>query len=104
MGKTVTVTLDGADYNVPKLNLGQLERASEALVQQPKERLPFEVLRIAFERVVPVTIVSDLEPDAGELQTAVTQILALSGLRKKDPVPDGTKVPDSGEPQPAAAG
>ncbi len=103
MAKTTSVTLGGDIYEVPYLNIGQLEEASELIEQTkagglPKSRLPFSVVRLAFTRVEPAVTFADLAPRADEVLEAAQKILIAAGLSR-----DPAEAPQ-GETQPVAAG
>lgn len=83
----VTVTLAGDDYQVPKMNLGQLEEVTVAF-DLPAARRPFAILKIAMLRAEPkITDIGGIEAGNDEIATAVRTILANSGFKAADPNP-----------------
>lgn len=97
--RSETITLDGIDFTVPRLNIDQLERVSEAFVTLSPTKVPFAVLRIALERALPTADFTTLAPDlVTEIQPSVLKVLAMSGLQKPDenpqaPAPEAVPVP-----------
>lgn len=84
MAKTVEVELGETKYQVPRLNIDQLERVTD-LFQSGQAKTGFGVLRIACERATPkVERFNDLDPTADQIAAAVTAVLVLSGMKKAD--------------------
>lgn len=78
------INLGGTEYDVPKLNIGQLEQMTEAF-NLPAAKRPFAVLRIALKRAIPaIEDVNALEVTNGEIADAVTQIFEASGFKKAE--------------------
>lgn len=78
MPKTVTVTLAGTEYLVPKMNVGQLEEMTDSRGRS------FDILRIALRRAEPkVADVNAIEADPAEISAAVKAILECAGLRER---------------------
>jgi hypothetical protein len=87
MAKTSAVTLGGTEYQVPQMNIGQLERVTD-LFAAGGTRIGFGVLRIAMERATPpVPDASAIEATTEEISAAVKDILTMSGLQPKEPAP-----------------
>lgn len=81
MPKSVTVTLAGVEYVVPKLNVGQIE---EIVMNRGKGR-PFDALRVALLRAEPkVADLDAIEADPAEIAAAVGAVLELAGIERKD--------------------
>ncbi len=80
MLKSVEVTLGGREYEVPMLNVEQLERVQDLLETAPKKS-GFGVLRIALERAEPkVEKPGDIEATHHEIKKAIDSIMKLSGF------------------------
>jgi len=86
MAKVVNITLDGQDFVVPALNIGQLESLTAAF-EGPKSAIPFSVLRIAMARSTPQTDIANMTPTMDEVSAAVHAILETAGLQKADANP-----------------
>lgn len=82
--KTVTVTLGGDAYEVPRLNIGQLEEVSDLLSQDVSDgRRSLAILRIALRRATPkVDDVGEIEMDLNDMSAAVLAVLELAGLKQ----------------------
>jgi len=80
MTKTITITLSGNDYVVPKFNLSQLETVVSEIFQMPQAKVPFAVVRLALTRADPQVDAEALEPDADEVVVAAKSILVAAGL------------------------
>lgn len=79
MPKTVTVTLGEASYEVPQLNVGQIEDMMEAATSGKMRA--FDGLRIALRRAKPACEdVSTIEASPAELTAALNDICAASGV------------------------
>ncbi len=94
MAKTVRIELGGQTYDVPQLNIGQLERVTDMLTGagSATAKAGFGVLRIAMERATPKVELDELAGTTEEIAAAVTAILDLSGLKKKE-TPAGEGAP-----------
>jgi hypothetical protein len=92
MGNSVKVTLAGAEYTVPQLNVGQLEEMTEVVK-------PFDVLRIALRRAEPKLSPADinaLEATKPEIDAAMAAITDLSGIKKEPPEGNSGAPPKGG--------
>lgn len=77
--KTVKVTLGGIDYQVPRLNVGQLEDMMAAVEGAGMRH--FDGLRIAMRRATPVIEdLSLIEASPSELGVALNAITGFSGV------------------------
>lgn len=80
MPKSVTVILAGDPYEVPHLNIGQLQEITES------DGKSFAVLRIAMRRAKPKIVDLDaIEAEPDEVAAAVKGILIASGLKGPNP-------------------
>jgi hypothetical protein len=96
MPKTVEVELGETKYQVPRLNIDQLERVTD-LFQSGQAKTGFGVLRIACERAEPkIAKFEDLDPTTDQIAAAVGAVLVLSGMKKAEGA-------SAGEEKPAAA-
>lgn len=97
---SIKVKLGGSDYDVPKMNIGQLEDVTVAF-DLPPARRAFAILKIALKRAIPkIDDLGALEADNDEIASAVTDILANSGFKKaEDPNP---QAPAAGQDQAAS--
>ena len=86
MAREAKCTLDGVEYTVPALNIGQLEQVTEAF-DGPRTKIPFAVLRIAMHRASPKIDLANASPSMDELATAVQAILETAGLQKGEANP-----------------
>lgn len=87
MSKTSSVTLGGTTYEVPQMNIAQLEQVTD-LFAAGGVRTGFGVLRIALARAVPaVPDPSAIEATTDEIKDAVKAILVMSGMDAKEPTP-----------------
>ena len=94
---SVFVTLGGADYAVPKMNVGQLEELAQAF-ELPGARRPFAILRIALKRAEPkIADIGVIEAGNDEIAAAVEAVLANSGFKK----PEEKKDPNAKAPETA---
>lgn len=89
MPRTVTVTLDGKDYEVPRLNIGQLEEVTEAFATKRPAAAAYAVLGIAMKRASPPLdgFFDDIEPTVEEIRIATEAVLAHSGFAKNAEAP-----------------
>lgn len=95
MAKSAKIYLGEAEYDVPMLNIGQLERVTDLIVAGGT-RVGFSVLRIALERATPkVEDAGAVEASADQVRGAVKSIMVMSGFEPE--------APSAGEAQPAAA-
>jgi hypothetical protein len=95
MSKSITVTLAGTEFTVPKLNLGQ-QREITRLFSSPAADISFDILAIAFRRAEPKVLdLNALEPDFDEISKAVGAILETAGLKKSEspPAPAAATLP-----------
>lgn len=77
---SITITLGETKYEVPKMNIGQLEEVTEAFELPPIKR-PFAILKIAMRRAEPkVDNFADLEAGNDEISVAIPAILKNSGF------------------------
>lgn len=86
MARESKVTLDGVLYTVPALNIGQLEKVTEAF-ELPRGKVPYAILRIALERSDPKADLEKLSPTVEEVADAIKDILRVAGLQDKDENP-----------------
>lgn len=98
MAKTAKITLGGVEYEIHKLNVGELEQVTDILSTVSQSLVPFAVLRIAMKRATPAVDVGSIEADPEEIRDAVTTILSLTGMA---PAKDGDQ-PGEGRPATAA--
>jgi hypothetical protein len=85
MSHKLKVSLGGTEYDVPKLNIGQLRQVTK-IFSGPVEDVSFDILKVALARAEPkVTDVDQLEADVGEIGKAVSDILVHAGLKEADP-------------------
>lgn len=87
MSKSLKVTLDEIEFEIPALNLGQLQEVSEAIQNKSQATLGLSILKIALQRAKPTPNLEDLSPTLAECGTVVEQIMTLSGLQKPDANP-----------------
>jgi hypothetical protein len=92
MARDVMVTLDGQNYQVPALNIEQMEDVAEVL-QGPPQKAGFSVLKIAMRRANPKPDFSNMSPTFDEIGNAVKCILELSGLQQPDANPQQETTP-----------
>jgi len=87
--KTAVITLEGEQYTVHALNVGQIERFMDELDgSKPRGKIAMTMLRMAMERAEPkVENFDDLEPTLPEITAAGEIIAELSGLQKPDANP-----------------
>ncbi len=82
MVRTTTIKLDGVEYAVPALNIGQLERLSDAF-ELPAGRIAYAVLRVALERAEPKVDMEQVAPSVDEIREAFQAVAELSGFAMK---------------------
>ena len=84
--RSAQIVLDGETYTIPALNVGQLERLTEAF-DGPASRAPYGLLRIAMERAEPHVNggLDTIEPTIDEIGAAFKVIAELSGLTVNPP-------------------
>lgn len=76
------ITLADVEYDVPKLNIGQLEEVSGAF-ELPAMKRTFAILRIALKRATPkIEDVNGIEATNDEIASAMSEILKASGFAK----------------------
>lgn len=79
MAKTVKITLGDHEFEVPRLNVGQIEEMMES-VSSGKMRA-FDGLRIALRRATPLCEdLSLIECTPAELIKGLNEITAISGV------------------------
>jgi hypothetical protein len=79
---SITVTLGGVDYSVPKLNLGQMREVTKAF-SGDKDDISFSILAIALKRADPKPIdPMAIEAEVTEIGAAVSAILEFAGFTK----------------------
>ena len=94
---SVSVTLGEVAYDVPKMNVGQLEEVTVAF-DLPPARRPFAILRIAMKRATPkIEDFGTIEAGNDEIAAAVTAILSNSGFVKETKVPNPPAPKDGAE-------
>src|SRR5690242_1433283 len=94
------VMLAGVEYDVPMLNIGQLERVTEALAGGTPSKGAFQVLRVAMERAMPKISgggVNALEVKRDEIAAAVRAVLKDAGFVQPEAAPGG--VPNGEAPE-----
>jgi hypothetical protein len=100
--KTVTVTLGETNYEVPRLNTGQLEDLADRWEATDDKGSPLDDkgLRLKGRALMswtldttficlrraspPIADVRDLECGVDELREAMTKVLAISGMKKAE--------------------
>ena len=75
------IKLGETEYDVPKMNIGQLEEVTVAL-DLPAIKRPFAILRIAFARSTPKVDVNSVEATNAQIAAAITEILSAAGFAK----------------------
>jgi len=91
--KTATITLGENTYEIPQLNIGQLEDI--AIAATSGKARPFEILRVIMSRAIPACKdIKTIEASPAEIRAATDAIMALSDLE----IPKGEAEP----PAPAA--
>ena len=94
MPKEAKVTLDGTEYTIPALNIGQLEDVSAIFGEAaPSSKSGIAILRIAMQRAEPKPDMEKLAPTFAEVGEVVQAVLKLSGLQQPDanPQPEAAK-------------
>jgi hypothetical protein len=77
---SVKITLGGQEFDVPKMNIGQLEEVTVAF-DLPAARRPFSILKIAMKRSVPaIPDIGAIEASNEEIADTVRAVLANSGF------------------------
>lgn len=89
---SVKIALAGVEYDVPQLNIGQLEQVTDVLAGPPM-RAAFSILRIGLKRATPsVQKPDEIEATQSEITAAVDAILVQAGLKEEkgpnEPAPD----------------
>lgn len=78
------VTLGDVAYQVPKLNIGQIEDL-QSLDAEPK-RWTFAALAIVMRRAAPaIPDIREVEADPAQIRVAVETVMAASGYRTSSP-------------------
>jgi hypothetical protein len=92
--KFTVIRLGDENYSVPHLNIDQLERVT-GLFDEKGVGPAFKILRIAMERSTPrVDEVGAIEATPAEVQSAVSNILVLSGMKTPGEAgPKGAEAP-----------
>jgi hypothetical protein len=79
---SVKATLAGIEYDIPMLNIGQLELVTDALAGPPM-RATFAILKIALKRATPAVQKPDeIEATRDEVAAAVDAILVQAGFKE----------------------
>ena len=90
MARTATIVLDGTNYEVHALNIGEIEQVQDAM-DGPSKKVAFLILRLALKRATPPIADQDrfvmLEPTSDEIREAVQAIMKLSGMEEKQSAP-----------------
>ena len=86
MPRSVKIGIDGIEFEVPALNIDQLQRVARA-IQAGGSDSGFDVLRIALERATPKPDLQSLAPDILTMGKQVREILTMSGLQQPDANP-----------------
>ena len=85
---SIKINLGGVEYDVPRLNIGQIEQLSEIEEQAPLKR-SLGTIQIALQRATPKIPdeFTEIETTAEEIGIAYAKILIAAGLAKeaKDP-------------------
>lgn len=87
MAREAKVTLDGVDYTVPALNIGQLQEVSAVITGGAAAVGGFDILKIALRRATPKADLETIAPTMDEVGAFVQEVLKLSGLQKPDANP-----------------
>ena len=107
MAKTIKISLGGQDYEVPRLNIGQVEDLAEfgertgplgepldangePLKGKPLVSYTLEVAAIVLRRAAPaIGSIRDLECSLADIQEAVTSVMVFNQLVKDAPSGNG---------------
>ena len=90
MPKEARVTLDGNEYVIPALNLGQLEDIAKVITATGAGTSGgLEILRIALRRATPKPDFETFAPTFTQIGDVVKSVLELSGLQEPDKNPPG---------------
>ena len=85
MASTIKVKLGDAEYEVPKLNIGQLEDI-QALGDLPPTKWSFAAIAILMRRAKPViTEIREVECEPAQMSEAIQQVMRHSGYKVPDP-------------------
>ena len=89
MSKTTKIMLGGTEYEVPRLNIGQIEEMSELDTAAPFKRT-LGTIRIALQRATPpIGPFQEIETTAEEIGTAYAKLMIAAGLAKEAGKEDG---------------
>lgn len=95
------IKLGGQEYDVPMLNIGQIEEMSEIENLAPLKRT-LGTIRIALKRATPkVDEFTEIETTAEEIGIAFGRIMIAAGLAKE---PGEAEGPNGSPPGPKARG
>lgn len=92
MARKTEITLDEQKFTVPAFNFGQLEQLTATFSGGDTAKTAFDILRIAWPRVETDVKLEDLAPTFDEMTTAVSAILAMSGMTQNPQQPPGLKL------------
>lgn len=84
MSKSVKITLGEISFDVPALNIGQLQDVSEVISKATSGAAGFDIIKIALKRADPKPDYETLAPTIDEIGAGVQAVLKLSGLQKPD--------------------
>ena len=87
MAREAKCTLDGVEYTVPALNIGQLQEVAASIASGAASTGGFEVIKIALRRASPKADLEQIAPTMDEIGAFVKSVLNLSGLQKPDENP-----------------
>lgn len=95
MARTIKVMLGEVEYEVPRLNLGEVEEYVELLLaERPKIELKFgiQIAEIAFRRAKPdIPDIRKIECSPKQLADATDEVFLFCGLITKAPAPGEVK-------------
>lgn len=96
MAKLADVTLGDTVYQIPRLNMDQLERVADLFENKEiaDHKKPFRLMEIAFERVTPAVDFKGIDSEGDELKKAIEKVMEVSGMKAADP----PKAPGAGAP------
>lgn len=102
MPRSAVLTLGESNFEVPALNIDQLERVTELYAaldvkdSRAVARLPFAIVKIALERATPKVDLATVQPASlDEVRAAMDKVTALSGLQQPDANPPAPKAGDA---------
>lgn len=91
---SVKIKFGDREFDIPRLNIGQLERYSEVEAAQKLDgtqtavnmKTTFALIKIALERATPkIANINEIEATPEELGVAAAKILICAGLAKAKP-------------------